>query len=51
MQPRSFAGQLRMTSMELRTFSINSSTSLGQLLARSRLARDQTPSSGFSCGA
>jgi len=43
MQPRSFAGQLRMTSMELRTFSINSSTSLGQLLARSRLARDRHP--------
>ena len=51
MQPRSFSGEERMPSMERRTSSINSSTSLGQLLASSRLARDQTPSSGFSSGA
>ena len=43
MQPRSFAGQLRMASMELRTSSISSSTSLGQLLAKSCLAGTRHP--------
>jgi hypothetical protein len=51
MQPRSFAGELRIASMEPRISPISSSTSLGQLFASSRLAKDQTPSSGLSCGA
>ena len=51
MQPRSFSGEERMPSMERRMSSISSSSSLGQLLASSRLASDQTPSSGFSSGA
>ena len=42
MQPRSFAGELRIPLIERMMSSINSSTSLGQLLASSRLARDQT---------
>ena len=37
--------------MERTTSSINSSTLCGQLLAKSRLANDQTPSSGLSSGA
>ena len=51
MQPRSFSGELRIASMENRTSSISSSTSMGQLLATLRLGKDQTPSSGFSRGA
>ena len=51
MHPRSFFCDFRIPSMEPRMSSINSSTSFGQLLANSRLANDQTPSSGFSCGA
>jgi hypothetical protein len=51
MQPRLFSGELPMASMEERTSSISSSTSWGQLLARLRLAGDQTPSSELSCGA
>ena len=51
MQPRNFSDEARMPSMERRMSSINSSASLGQLLASSRLARDQMPSSGLSSGA
>ena len=51
MQPRSFSGEVRMPLIERMMSSINSSTSCGQLLASSRLARDQTPSSGLSSGA
>ena len=50
MQPRSFAGKLRIPLIERMMSSISSSTSLGQLLASSRLARDQTPSSGLIRG-
>ncbi len=51
MHPRNFSCEFRIPSMEPTMSSINSSTSFGQLLANSRLASDQTPSSGFSCGA
>ena len=51
MQPRSLVGDVRMPLMERMTSSINSSTSSGQLLASSRLASDQTPSSGLRSGA
>ena|SRR5947209_2823383 len=51
MQPRSFAGDVRMLLIERMTSSINSTTSSGQLLASSRLDSDHTPSSGLSSGA
>jgi hypothetical protein len=51
MQPRSIAGDLRILSMERMTLSINSWTLWGHPLAKARLAKDQTPSSGLSSGA
>ena len=51
MQPRSLSGEVRIPLIERMTSSINSSTSIGQPLASSRLASDQTPSSGLSSGA
>lgn len=51
MQLRSFSGEVRIPLMERMTSSIKSSALKGQPLANSRLARDQTPSSGLSSGA
>ena len=43
MQPRSFRVEIRIALIEPMTSSTNSSTSLGQLLASARFARDQPP--------
>ena len=51
MQPRSLPGEVRSSLIERMMLFISSSTSSGQPLARSLLARDQTPSSGLSSGA
>src|SRR5437764_2797973 len=51
MQPRSFSREVRTLLIERMTSFINSSTFSGEPLASSRLARDQTPSSGLSSGA
>jgi hypothetical protein len=50
MQPRSFRVEIRIALIEPMTSSTNSSTSLGQLLASARFARDQTPPSGLGSG-
>ena len=49
--PRSFRSERATFLMEPMTSRVSSLWSLGQLLARVRLASDQTPSSGFSSGA
>ena len=51
MQPRSFSGEFRIALIEPMTLSIKASRLRGQPLASSRLARDQTPSSGLRSGA
>jgi hypothetical protein len=45
MQTRSFRVEVRFALIEPMTSSTNSSTSLGQLLASARFAKDQAPSS------
>src|SRR5437899_10901048 len=50
-QPRSCFDDARVRSIERTRSSMRSSRSLGQPLARSCLAKCQTPSSGFSSGA
>ena len=50
MQPRSLRVEIRLRLIERMMSSTSSATSLGQLLARARFARDQTPSSGLSRG-
>src|SRR5712691_1551204 len=47
MQPRSFRVEIRIALIEPMTSSTNSSTSLGQLLASARFARDQSGSSAI----